>query len=297
MGKFVFFTLLLISTLSAAVTAQSDSSTAAVNWERYKIGDRKISIMLPKMPTVISRTDLCHETARSTYYAYADGVVYELVVSAKARGGIPAYCRDKVSFGENAFLDRLNELRNGRVPDMESSEQRYERQTYKFTGTDQSRWVFADLKQNRWFELAIYSRSDGKIDESRFVDSLDLSGGEGKEIGDGSPATLGDADLMTQPVPATSGTPNTTEAVRIIAKPNPSYTELARKNRVQGTVRLKITLSANGAVGNIETVSGLEAGLTEQAIAVARKVVFLPHRANGVPVNVVKTFEYNFNIY
>jgi len=38
-------------------------------------------------------------------------------------------------------------------------------------------------------------------------------------------------------------------------------------------------------------------GLSEQAIAAAKKIVFLPKRVNGVNINVAKMIEYSFHIY
>ena len=44
---------------------------------------------------------------------------------------------------------------------------------------------------------------------------------------------------------------------RLISKPEPQYTEDARKNQIVGTVVLKVVFASNGSVTNIRTVSGL----------------------------------------
>jgi TonB family protein len=75
------------------------------------------------------------------------------------------------------------------------------------------------------------------------------------------------------------------------------YTDEARENNVQGAVRLKITLLASGQVGNITPVTELPDGLTEQAIAAAKRIRFEPKTVNGVPVSVVINREYTFTIY
>jgi TonB family protein len=64
----------------------------------------------------------------------------------------------------------------------------------------------------------------------------------------------------------------------------------------QGKITLRVTLLANGGIGSIEVVRPLE-GLNEQAIAAAKKIVFLPKRVNGVNVSVTKLLEYGFSIY
>jgi TonB family protein len=58
-----------------------------------------------------------------------------------------------------------------------------------------------------------------------------------------------------------------------------------------------MTFSKDGSIGDIKVIQGLGYGLTEQAIAAAKQIVFQPKQINGVPVSVTKTVEYNFNIY
>ena len=88
-----------------------------------------------------------------------------------------------------------------------------------------------------------------------------------------------------------------TNPLRIIAKPKAAYTDDARANNVQGDVRLKVTLLANGQVGSITVVKGLPDGLTEQAIAAARQLRFQPAKIDGVPVPKTITIDYSFTIY
>src|SRR6185295_10775557 len=84
---------------------------------------------------------------------------------------------------------------------------------------------------------------------------------------------------------------------RLLTKPQPSYTEDARKNEISGTVVLKVVFSKTGQVTNIRTVAGLPYGLTEQAIAAARKIKFTPAMKDGQPVSMWMQLEYNFSPY
>ena len=88
-----------------------------------------------------------------------------------------------------------------------------------------------------------------------------------------------------------------TSKARLISKPEPQYTEDARKNQVTGTVVLKCVFSSNGTVTNIRTVSGLPYGLTERAIAAARQIKFVPATKDGHQVSMWMQLEYNFNLY
>lgn len=101
-----------------------------------------------------------------------------------------------------------------------------------------------------------------------------------------------------KPEPPVSATPvGETREVRIISKPRPGYTDAARQANIQGTVVLSVTFWASGQVGSIVPVKALPHGLTQQAIAAARRISFEPAKINGVPHSVKKDVEYPFSIY
>jgi len=83
----------------------------------------------------------------------------------------------------------------------------------------------------------------------------------------------------------------------IVSKPEPGFTEEARKNNVTGLVRLRAVLSSGGSVTNISVIKGLPDGLTEKAISAARGIRFRPAQKDGRTVSQWVTLEYNFNIY
>jgi TonB family protein len=56
----------------------------------------------------------------------------------------------------------------------------------------------------------------------------------------------------------------------------PEYTEAARKNRVEGDVRLIVAFGSNGKIGRIDVIEGLPDGLTEKAIETAKAIKFKP---------------------
>jgi TonB family protein len=88
-----------------------------------------------------------------------------------------------------------------------------------------------------------------------------------------------------------------TSKARILSKPEPQYTEEARKNQVTGTVVLKAVFSSAGQVTQIRAINGLPNGLTERAIAAARSIKFVPATKDGHPVSMWFQLEYNFNLY
>jgi TonB family protein len=117
-------------------------------------------------------------------------------------------------------------------------------------------------------------------------------GGGDFNAGGGGPGGGGGGDYSR----IFTGKDVTTKA-RLISKPEPQYTEDARKNQVTGTVVLKVVFSSNGSVQNIRTVSGLPYGLTDRAIAAARQIKFVPATKDGHQVSMWMQLEYNFNLY
>jgi len=138
-------------------------------------------------------------------------------------------------------------------------------------------------------------------------DGTGIGSGEGNGFGPGRGGNTGGGDFR-----AGGGGPgggggggydgvftgkDVTTKARLISKPEPQYTEDARKNQITGTVVLKVVFASNGAVQNIRTVSGLPYGLTERAIAAARQIKFVPATKDGHQVSMWMQLEYNFNLY
>ena len=88
-----------------------------------------------------------------------------------------------------------------------------------------------------------------------------------------------------------------TKKALITHKPEPGFTEEARKNNVEGVVRLRGVLLASGGVTGISVVKGLPDGLTEMAIAAARQIRFRPAEKDGRKVSQYVVFEYYFVDY
>jgi TonB family protein len=119
-----------------------------------------------------------------------------------------------------------------------------------------------------------------------------IGGGDRHDGGGGAGGPGGGGD----PNRVFSGKDVTTKA-RVLSKPEPQYTEEARKNQVTGTVVLRAVFTSGGQVTNIRAVSGLPNGLTERAIAAARQIRFTPATKDGHPVSMYMQLEYNFNLY
>lgn len=135
---------------------------------------------------------------------------------------------------------------------------------------------------------------------------LGIGEGNGPGVGPGSDGNMGGGkkdlgccgsgagrDGSDQPVRVSE----VEQRARLLFKPEPHYTEEARRNQISGTVMLRVVFSAAGEVVQIRAVRTLPFGLTERAIAAAREIKFVPAVKGGRPVSVYMQLEYNFNLY
>ncbi len=83
----------------------------------------------------------------------------------------------------------------------------------------------------------------------------------------------------------------------ILHKPSAGYTESARANRTQGTVKLQVVFLANGTIGEVSVLTAVPHGLTERAVAAARNIRFTPKTFDGKPMDETTTVEYKFNLF
>lgn len=114
----------------------------------------------------------------------------------------------------------------------------------------------------------------------------------------GSLASGGGSDCSTAGCGGTAFTVRQVhQRARLLSKPEPQYTEEARRNQVMGTVILRVVFASSGEVTNIQAVKTLPFGLTERAIMAARRIRFVPAMKDGQPVSVHMQLEYNFNLY
>lgn len=87
-----------------------------------------------------------------------------------------------------------------------------------------------------------------------------------------------------------------TEPLKILTQPQPGYTKEASENLIEGTVRVRVTFSASGAVTDVSPVTSLPFGLTEKAVEAAYNLKFVPAKRDGIPINVTKLVEYRFSM-
>ena len=78
-------------------------------------------------------------------------------------------------------------------------------------------------------------------------------------------------------------------------KVNPSYPQEARKDRIQGTVRLHVIIGRDGRVQHLELISGHPV-LAKAAIEAVRQWGYRPTLLNGEPVEVDTVVDVVFSL-
>ncbi len=87
-----------------------------------------------------------------------------------------------------------------------------------------------------------------------------------------------------------------TKAPKLIKQAQAEYTDEAVKNRIEGPIKLRLTISATGKVTKVEVLKGLGYGLDEAAVAAAKQFVFTPAEVNNQPAPVTLDFTIDFSL-
>lgn len=75
------------------------------------------------------------------------------------------------------------------------------------------------------------------------------------------------------------------------------YPAIAAERGIQGTVTLRFVVNANGEIGEVQIMRGLDKDLEREAVRVVKKLPkFIPGRQNGQPVSVWFTLPVRFRL-
>jgi TonB family protein len=78
-----------------------------------------------------------------------------------------------------------------------------------------------------------------------------------------------------------------------VSKTHPEYSPIAKQLRLAGAVEMEVTISEDGSVEDVKTLSGNPV-LAKSAAAALKKWKFTPFQADGKPVKAVSTIAINF---
>lgn len=85
------------------------------------------------------------------------------------------------------------------------------------------------------------------------------------------------------------------QAANLLTRVQPVYPPLARQTRVSGTVRLRVTIGKDGAVQQLEVLSGHPL-LVQSAMDAVKQWRYKPTLLNGAPVEVDTEIDVNFSL-
>jgi len=108
--------------------------------------------------------------------------------------------------------------------------------------------------------------------------------------------TVDATDAMTVCAKTTPASTPCATAPRAVSKPNPTYSERARKSHREGTVTLNLIVDADGSTRDIRVARSLGDGLDEEAVKTVQQWKFEPGTYEGKPVAVQIRVEINFRL-
>ena len=129
------------------------------------------------------------------------------------------------------------------------------------------------------------------------ISGLFVAGFTASVFAQSSPGSGRAVPVSRQPTDAVKQDSADIKIAKVTSKPRAPYTETAKYNGIEGSVRLRVELLANGTIGEIVPLSHLSHGLTEQAVEAAKQIRFEPKTIKGVPVDSSVTMEYTFSLY
>lgn len=287
--KLTLTTCILILFVTA-VNAQTSRTAGSVSWQQYKVGGEAFSVSMPLLPAMHINHKWIEGEKRPRREvqlgSYADGVVYTVYVleNFSPRESLENFIGPRGVTGNGRDISRDGvsgkSFAPGRAGDSMVQFFAGEDRLYSFGAFGVSP---EDPRMTKFFSSVSFNKK---------TVALEVFEGPGLPYELDPPASAGD-ELANR---IFTGREVTAKA-RLAMKPEPSYTEQARQNAIQGTVVFKCVFSANGSVTNIRTVSGLPHGLTEKAMEAARRIKFLPAVKDGRFVSMWMQLEYNFNLY
>ena len=282
--------LTLACLLALVVTEAAAQPVSAARWKRYTVKGEDFSVIFPTLPAMATDSEpvtrLGKSRQRRMLGAYADGLVFTVfcIENTEPRESLDDFIEQEI-FSHSGW-DRASEQelkRNGFSGRQYQSPNKVPGTMQIYAAGDRIYRIQAfgagpeDERVKQYFaSLILGKKSHGVV----VADGDGLSYDASAAADDAKPFTIREVDR--RPV--------------VLMRPEPNYTDEARKNGVAGPVVLKAVFSSNGNVVNVRAASSLPDGLTEQAMAAARKIKFIPALKGGKFVSTTMQLEYHFNL-
>lgn len=262
--------------------------TTPSQWQRYTVKNEQFSVALPERPTVDKTfvfTEFKDERLETSLARFYDGVLYVIVVfeNRSPKQSLDSFIKDRARSGHPYNTKSAKKLTLDGVSG----------KAFSLQGIDGAVQFFS--KGDRLFQFAAYNAVPDDVRVTKFFSSISLANNNDSiEV---SETALPPVTSATNP-PGKVFTPQQVDQkFKPILMAHAQYTELARQNQAKGTVILQCILGADGTITSIQVVTGLPFGLTENAIAAASKLKFIPAMKDGKYVSVSTRHIFNFDLF
>ena len=261
------------SSIGPGPKTQSDTQT----WSRYTVEGEEFSVLLPYLPAMTTTRGMRkgdHEyQMQRQLESSLEGVLYIIEV----------YENPKPQQSLDDFLSQRSEdLKCDPAAARSVTVDGYSGKECTSADKDYPAIVQVFASETRLYRFLARGRGIGAPAAREFFSSIRLGkSADGIKVSDGPGQQIFTGkQLDTRP--------------RLLEKPEPSYTDEARANRITGTVILRVVFTSKGTVDNIRVIRELPNGLTERAIEAAKKIKFIPATKDGHAVSMWMQLEYNF---
>jgi TonB family protein len=82
----------------------------------------------------------------------------------------------------------------------------------------------------------------------------------------------------------------------LVKRVNPSYPEMERRSHVEGTVAIYAVIATDGALSELQIVSGVTPGLNKASLDAVQQWRYEPYTCNGVAIEVETVFLVNYTL-
>lgn len=278
----------VVMLLASVVRAQTSNISEPAQWDRYTVKGEDFSVVLPTLPAMMTTKVFVPRVQKKrlerVLMVFAGGVMYSVYAceNPEPRQSLAAFIAEQ---NAKPRWDSASE-RNLTISDFPgkeySSHDKEKHVTEQFFATEKHLYRF--VASGAPPEHSGVRQFFSSIRLGKKQDGIKVSDGPGNPL---EPDT-GEQIFIGKEVDT---------KVRLIKKPEPSYTDRAKHEQVTGTVILKAVFSSAGQVTNIRIVHGLPFGMTQKAIEAAKKIKFIPAMKDGKYVSMWMQLEYNFNLY
>jgi TonB family protein len=290
--------ILVVVVIAAAFATSHSASWRQSNkddespWRKFTGKDEEFSVRMPRQPWLyvdLITSQSGKQTSERIYSTYSKGAVY-LVVSYDGNSLKGVF--------ENFKLHHCSQAEVTFVRDKTLSGYAGKEYSLRFGDVIGILNVYV-TKKHGYAVATVQAKDDARL-RDYFLSTFSLSKVDGST---GANSTVNAPPLESSELPEAnsseiaSGGKQVTRKPVVVSKPEPWYTDDARRADITGTVVLRVVFSSSGEVTNIHAVRGLSRGLTENAIEAAHHLTFIPAIKDGRFVSYWMELQYNFGLY